>query len=270
MGPVPLPKCPTERLLEKIDRAGYIVDKVFSAGEITSMEIILVPLAFFGFLGMFFISVWEKRSPFLSLLLMIAAAGVAAVVIFFLAVVHASCSGQAEWVQEKQFFLQLFIDKLEASGDWRGSAAAMQAPEVKEATLGCIRRIVDAFRPKMFLGLGAGGAVLLLSAVSLWIERLRGKRWFPYLLLGSVMIGTAVFVVGVWYGEYAAKTEYMLKHFLHLQQTSLMKELTEIEPDKSMPEIILIIRKEAEKKGFSYGQPLVDALRPAKDKAKHR
>jgi len=224
-----------------------------------------------GVLCMFFISVWEKRSPFLSLFWMIAAVGVTAFVIFMAATVRAAYFGQAEWAQEKQFFLQLFIDKLEASGDWRGSAEAMQAPEVKDATQLCIRQIVDSFRPKTILFLSSGGALLLLSAVSLWIGRLRGRRWFPFLLLGCVVIGTAVFALGVWYGGYAARTEYKLKNFLRLQQTFVMTELAKIEPDRSIPEIVRIIRAEAgETKCHSYGQGLMDALRPEKEKAKRR
>ena len=236
------------------------------------MELILVVSLFlFGLLWMFFFSVWEKRSPFLSLAWMIAAVGATAFVVFMLATVRASYLGQAEWVQEKQFFFQLFIDKLESSGDWRGSAEAMQTPEIKDAALRCIRRIVDAFRPKTILYLSSGGVLLLLSAVSLRIERLRVRRWFPFLLLGCVVIGTAVFDVGVWYGQYAARTEYQMKNFLRLQQSFVMKELAEIEPDKSIPEIILVIRREAgETKCHSYGQGLMDALRPEKEKAKRR
>ena len=40
---------------------------------------------------------------------------------------------------------------------------------------------------------------------------------------------------------------------------------------KTIPEIILVIRKEADKtKCHSYGQRLVDQLRPERDKAKRR
>ena len=248
-----------------------LYEKCFPVREMSMELILVVSLFLFGLLWMFFFSVWEKRSPFLSLAWMIAAVGVTAFVAFMLATVRAAYFGQAEWAQEKQFFLQLFIDKLEASGDWRGSAEAMQAPEVKETTRLCIRRIVDAFRPKTILYLSSGGVLLLLSAVSLRIERLRVRRWFPFLLLGCVVIGTAVFDVGVWYGQYAARTEYQMKNFLRLQQSFVMKELAKIEPDRSIPEIVLIIRREAgETKGYSYGQGLVDQLRPEKDKEKRR
>lgn len=66
------------------------------------MESILVVFLFlFGLLWMFFISVWEKRSPFFSLAWMIAVVGATAFVVFILATVRASYSGQTEWVQEK-------------------------------------------------------------------------------------------------------------------------------------------------------------------------
>jgi len=137
---------------------------------------------------------------------------------------------------------------------------------VKEQTLHLIRQIVLSFRPKALFYLSAGGLILLLSAVSLWIKRIAGNRFYPFLLVFFVLAGGILLDLGIYFGQYASGTDKTLKNFLRVQQTFMMKELAEMKTDLSIPEIIRLTRKTAgESKGYDYGHSLPERLRK-KDK----
>ena len=172
-----------------------------------------------------------------------------------------------EWAVERAYFLGMFADKLAETNDLKTAAEFMQTGEVKEQTFRLIRQIVLSFRPKALFYLSAGGLILLLSAASLWIKRLVGNRFYPFLLVFFVLTGGILFSIGVYYREYASGTDSRLKTFLRLQQTCVMKELAEMKTDRSIPEIIKLTRKVASKSndGFDYGNSLPEQLRQ-KDK----
>ena len=222
--------------------------------ELKNMEVVVaIPFLVIVF-GLYLIhrAVRKGKSPLLALLGIFLCVGITAIVSHYFALVRASYQGHAERIIEKRFFFQLFMDKLEASGDLKTAAQYMQSPEVRERTLACIRRIVDSFRLKTILFLASGGVILLLSAASLWIPKLREKRYYFQLLICCIAVGTGLFDVGVWYRRYAATTDEMLNYFLR-QQTWVMEELAELEVDRSIPEIIRITREEVEDKSFKHG-----------------
>ena len=214
-----------------------------------------------GSLFVIYNSAEKRRSPFLTLLFIVIFVGIPAFLSFLFANVLANYHGQVEWVQEKQFFFRIFTDKLTETGNLKTAAEFMQSESVKEQTLQCIRQIVLSFRPKTIFYLSAGGMVLLLSAVSLWIKRIAEKKYYPFILVFFVLVGGILFDTGVYYCEYAERSDGVLKIFLRLQQTSVMKDLAEMKTDRSIPEIIGIVRKEAGKSGFGYGQRILDDLR---------
>ncbi len=201
-------------------------------------------------------TVRERKSPLLALLGILLCVGITAIASHYFAVVRASYQGHTEWITEKRFFFQLFMDKLETAGDLKAAAQYMQSPEVRERTLVCIRGIVASFRPKTILFLASGGVILLLSAASLWAQKLREKRYYIRLLLCCIAVGTGLFDVGIWYHRYATTTNKMLNYFLE-QQTWVMKKLAELEVDRSIPEIIRITREEVEDKSFKQGYGLL-------------
>jgi 4-amino-4-deoxy-L-arabinose transferase-like glycosyltransferase len=210
-------------------------------------------------------AVRESKSPLHALPGILVCVGITALASHYLAVVRESYQGHAEWFIEKRFFLQIFMDKLETAGDLKTAAQYMQSPEVRELTFACIRRIVDSFRLKTILFLSSGGVILLLSAASLWLNKLREKRYYIRLLLCCIAVGTGLFDVGIWYRRYAATTDTRLRYRL-FQQTLMMKELAELEVDRSIPEIIHITREEADDQGFyhSYGRHLPERLKTGK------
>ena len=230
------------------------------------MELV-VPALVILFLYLIFHSVQEKKSPFLSLMWLILCIILTGFLSLVLGSVKAHYSGQAEWSQEKQFFLQLFIDKLASSGDLQTAAEYMQSPEVKEQTLVRIRQIVSLFFPKTVFSLSLGGFILLLSVISLWIKKIRVKKFYPYIYLLSILIGGILFDLGIYYWQYASRTDRMLKNFLRLQQTYVMKNLAEVKTNLRIPEIIDIAQKEACNK-TSWGMSLLNSLFPEKQAAR--
>ena len=229
------------------------------------MEILLIPAFLILLLYLIYSSIHDQKSPVLTLLCIVLFVGLTALAVYFYAAVRASYGGQPEWAKEKAFFLGMFADKLAETSDLKTAARSMQSEAVKEQTLHCIRQIVLSFRPKTIFYLSAGGAILLLSAVSLWIKRIAGTKYYPFLLVFFVLSGGILFDLGFYYRQYASGTDKMLKNFLRCQQTYLMKELIEIKTDLSIPEIIRLTREEAGKTGFGYGSRLTERLRE-KDK----
>ena len=230
------------------------------------MEIFAIPAALIGLLYLIYSSVHDKKSPILALLCIALFVGLTAFAASLYAAVRTSYLGHPEWAVEKTFFLGMFADKLAETNNLKTAAEFMQSGEVKEQTLHCIRQIVLSFRPKMFFYLSAGGLILLLSAVSLWIKRIAGNRFYPFLLVFFVLAGGILLDLGVYYREYASGTDRRLKTFLRLQQTGVMKELAEMKTDLSIPEIIQLTRNAAGKsKGYDYGNSLPEQLRQ-KDK----
>ena len=226
------------------------------------MGILLIPLLLISFLYMAFRSAQKRKPPYRTLIWIVLAVGLASLPVVALASRRAHDCGQAEWRQEKRFFYRMFTDRLAASGDLKTAAKYMRTPEVRERTLLCIRQIVRAFLPGTVVCLSLGGAVLLLAAVSLWCGRIAGKKLYPYLLLAAVLIGGGLFDTGLWYWAYASRTDRVLNVFLRFQQESVMKELAETESDLTVPEIIEITEREADKNGtFHYGQSLPDLLK---------
>lgn len=225
------------------------------------MEILLVPFLLIGLLYLIYSSVHDKKSPFLALLCIVLFVGLTAFAANLYAAVRTSYSGHPEWAVERAFFLGMFADKLSETNDLKTAVEFMQSEAVKKQTLQCIRKIVLSFRPKTIFYLSAGGVILLLSAASLWIKRFAGNRFYPFILVFFVLAGSILFDFGIYYRQYASGTDRHLKTFLRLQQTSVMKDLAEMKTDRSIPEIIGIVRKEAGKSGFGYGQRILDDLR---------
>ena len=235
------------------------------------MEIIAIPLLLLFFVYRIFIEVQKNSSIFRVLLFVLPVVFITAFAVYFFATVRANYSGQAEWIQERRFFLQLFIEKLESSGDLQTAAQYMRSPEVREKTLDVIQKIVCAFSPKTIIFLLTGGIILLLSAATLWFKRIRNIKFYPYMFLCVLVIGTGIFDVGVWYFQYARETKIRLYNFLRLQQDFTMKDLSELKTNLSIPEIITITRKEAaDKNGYNHGQRLPDLLRTKDKPLRHR
>ena len=232
------------------------------------MEILLVPAALILFLYMTFQSARNRKSTFLTLLWISLFVGVTVLCTVFYAAVKASYGGQKEWQQEREFFLRIFAKKLESSGDLKTAAKYMQSEEVKTQTLVCIQKIVRGYRPQRIYGLVIGAFILLASAASCGIKQIDQKKYFPYLLVFFLLLGTVCFNTGVFYQVYAPKTEHYLKNFLRLQQEYVMKELSEIKTELTIPEIVKITLKEAGRvEGFGYGQILPEQLRSSKTSA---
>ena len=231
------------------------------------MELLSIPAILICLLYLVYSSIHDKKSPILALLCIVLFVGLTALAAYFYAAVRASYGGQMEWAVERAYFLGMFADKLAETNDLKTAAEFMQTGEVKEQTFRLIRQIVLSFRPKALFYLSAGGLILLLSAASLWIKRLVGNRFYPFLLVFFVLTGGILFSIGVYYREYASGTDSRLKTFLRLQQTCVMKELAEMKTDRSIPEIIKLTRKVASKSndGFDYGNSLPEQLRQ-KDK----
>ena len=231
------------------------------------MEILVVPAVLICLLYLIYSSIHDKKSPILALLCIVLFVGLTALAAYFYAAVRASYGGQMEWAVERAYFFGMFADKLAETNDLKTAAEFMQTEAVKEQTLTCIRQIVLSFRPKTIFYLSAGGLILLLSAVSLWIKRIAGNKFYPFLLVFFVLAGGLLFSIGVYFHQYASGTDKKLKNYLRLQQTYVMKELAEMKTDRSISEIIKLTRKVASKSndGFDYGNSLPEQLRQ-KDK----
>ena len=229
------------------------------------MEIFAIPIVMIGLLYMIYPSIHDKKSPLLAFLCIVFFVGMAAFAAYFYAAVRTSYYGHTEWIKEKQFFLGMFADKLAETNDLKTAAEFMQSEAVKEQTLRLIRQIVLSFRPKAVFYLSAGGLILMLSAVSLWIKRIAGNRFYPFLLVFFVLAGGILLDLGIYFGQYASGTDKTLKNFLRVQQTFMMKELAEMKTDLSIPEIIRLTRMEAGKSGYGSGNGLPERVR-RKDK----
>jgi len=230
------------------------------------MEILVVPAVLICLLYLIYQSIHNKKSPVLTLLCIALFVGLTALAASIYAAVLANYHGQPEWAVEKAFFLGMFADKLTETNDLKTAAEFMQSESVKEQTLRLIRQIVLSFRPKAVFCMSVGGLILLLSTVSLWIKRIAGNRFYPFLLVFFVLAGGILLDLGIYYRQYASGTDRRLKTFLSLQQTLVMKELAEMKTELSIPEIIRLTRKTAgESKGYDYGYSLPKRLRK-KDK----
>ena len=231
------------------------------------MEILAIPIVMIGLLYLIYSSIHDKKSPILALLCIALFVSMAAFAANLYAAVRTTYLGHPEWAVERAYFLGMFADKLAETDDLKTTAIFMQTEAVKEQTLYCIRQIVLSFRPKAIFYLSAGGLILLLSAASLWIKRLVGNKYYPFLLVFFVLAGGILFSIGVNFHQYASGTDWKLKNFLRLQQNSVMKDLAEMKTDRSIPEIIKLTRKVASKSndGFDYGNSLPEQLRQ-KDK----
>ena len=231
------------------------------------MEILVVPAVLICLLYLIYQSIQDKKSPVLTLLCIALFVGLTAFAASLYAAIRTSYHGQPEWAVEKAFFLGRFADKLAETNNLKTAAEFMQSESVKEQTLRLIRQIVLSFRPKAVFYLSAGGLILMLSAVSLWIKRIAGNKFYPFLLVFFVLAGGLLFSIGVYFHQYASGTDKKLKNYLRLQQTYVMKELAEMKTDRSISEIIKLTRKVASKSndGFDYGNSLPEQLRQ-KDK----
>ena len=231
------------------------------------MEILAIPAVLICLLYLIYQSVHDKRAPVITLLCIALFVGLTAFAACLYAAVRTTYLGHPEWAVERAYFLGRFADKLAETDDLKTAAEFMQSEAVKEQTLRLIRQIVLSFRPKAVFYLSAGGLILLLSAVSLWIKRIAGNRFYPFLLVFFVLAGGILLDLGIFFGQYASGTDRRLKTFLSLQQTSVMKELAEMKTDRSISEIIKLTRKVASKSndGFDYGNSLPEQLRQ-KDK----
>jgi len=222
------------------------------------MAILMISAFLICLLYLVFESARKKRHPLLTLAAIVFFVAVTATAAALLGSLRAHYGGQREWAQERAFFFGVFADELTKTGDLQKAAKYMQTPEVKERTLVRIRQIVDSFRPTTVYYLSAGGLILLLAAGSLWIKSLSGKVYFPYLLVFAVLMGGAVFDVGMYYRRYGFRTDGMLKNFLRCQQEILMSGLAEMKTDLSIPEIVAVARQEAARTGYGYGGSLLE------------
>ncbi|MBR4666815.1 MAG: hypothetical protein IKO93_23305 [Lentisphaeria bacterium] len=230
------------------------------------MEIFAIPAVLICLLYLIYQSIQDKKSPVITLLCIALFVGLTAFAASLYAAIRTSYHGQPEWAVEKAFFLGMFADKLAETNDLKTAAEFMQSESVKEQTLRLIRQIVLSFRPKAVFCLPAGGLILLLSAVSLWIKRIAGNKFYPFLLVFFVLAGGILLDLGIYYRQYASGTDEKLKTILRIQQTSVMQELAETKTDLSIPEIIRLTRKTAgESKGYDYGYSLLLQLQK-KDK----
>lgn len=225
------------------------------------MAILMISAFLICLLYLVFKPARDKRPPVLTLAAIVFFVAVTATAAALLGSLRAHYNGQREWAQERAFFFGLFADELTKTGDLQKAAKYMRTPGVKERGLVRIQQIVDSFRPTTVYYLSAGGLILLLAAGSLWIKSLSGKVYFPYLLVFAVLMGGAVFDAGVWYRQYASRTDGMLKNFLCWQQ-ALMERVAEVKTDLSIPEIAAVARQEAEASGYGSGCALLEeALR---------
>ena len=226
------------------------------------MTIVLIAAQIAAFLLVFLYLIYKsaqkKASPLLTLVGILFLVVGTATGVYFLATVRAERLGHKEWRLEREYFFGLFTDKLAASGNLKTAAQYMQTPEVKEKTLRNIQQIVEPFQTKGIHYLSAGGALLLLSVISLWISGLSGRKWYPYIFIVFVLAGGVLFDLGFYHWQYAAETEDTLKSFLHNRQAFLMRDLAGVETDLSIPEIIKIVKEETGKSG--NGQRLLKAL----------
>ena len=229
------------------------------------MEIFAIPAILICLLYLIYQSTHDKKSPVITLLCIALFVGLTALAACFYAAVRTSYLGYPEWAVERAYFLGRLADKLAETNDLKTAAEFMQSEAVKEQTLRLIRQIVLSFRPKAVFYLSAGGLILLLSAVSLWIKRIAGNRFYPFLLVFFVLAGGILLDLGIYFGQYASGTDKTLKNFLRVQQTFMMKELAEIKTDLSIPEIIRLTRMEAGKSGYGSGNGLPERVR-RKDK----
>ena len=228
------------------------------------MTIVLIAAQIAAFLLVFLYLIYKsaqkKTSPLLTLVGILFLVGTTAAGVYFLATVRAERLGHGEWRLEREYFFGLFTDKLAASGNLKTAAKYMQTREVKEKTLRNIQQIAEPFRTQGIHYLSAGGLLLLLAVVSLWIRSLRGKKWYPYIFIIFVFAGGVLFDIGFYHWQYAEETEDTLKSFLHSQQAFLMRDMADIETDFSIPEIIKITKAEAGKSGRGKGERLLKAL----------
>ena len=222
------------------------------------MAILMISAFLICLLYLVFKPARDKRPPVLTLAAIVFFVAVTAVLVTLYAAIRAHYDGQQEWAQERAFFFGLFADELTKTGDLQKAAKYMRTPGVKERGLVRIQQIVDSFRPTTVYYLSAGGLILLLAAGSLWIKSLSGKVYFPYLLVFAVLMGGAVFDAGVWYRQYASRTDGMLKNFLRCQQEILMSGLAEMKTDLRIPEIVAVARQEAARTGYGYGGSLLE------------
>ena len=222
------------------------------------MAILMISAFLICLLYLVFKPARDKRPPVLTLAAIVFFVAVTATAAALLGSLRAHYNGQREWAQERAFFFGLFADELTKTGDLQKAAKYMRTPGVKERGLVRIQQIVDSFRPTTVYYLSAGGLILLLAAGSLWIKSLSGKVYFPYLLVFAVLMGGAVFDAGVWYRQYASRTDGMLKNFLRCQLEILMSGLAEMRTDLSIPEIVAVARQEAARTGYGYGGSLLE------------
>ncbi len=221
------------------------------------MAILMISAFLICLLYLVFKPARDKRPPVLTLAAIVFFVAVTATAAALLGSLRAHYNGQREWAQERAFFFGLFADELTKTGDLQKAAKYMRTPGVKERGLVRIQQIVDSFRPTTVYYLSAGGLILLLAAGSLWIKSLSGKVYFPYLLVFAVLMGGAVFDAGVWYRQYASRTDGMLKNFLRCQQ-ALMERVAEVKTDLSIPEIAALARQEAEARRYGCGGALLE------------
>ena len=228
------------------------------------MTIVLIAAQIAAFLLIFLYLIYKsaqkKASPLLTLVGIVFLVGTTAAGVYFLATVRADRLGHKEWRLEREYFFGLFTDKLAASGKLKTAAEYMQTREAKEKTLQRIQQIVEPFQTTGIHYLSAGGLILFLTVVSLWIRKISAAKCYPYIFIVFVFAGGVLFDFGFYHWQYAEETEDNLKSFLHSQQAFLMRDLAGVETDLSVPDIIKIVKEEAGKSGRGKGERLVKAL----------
>ena len=228
------------------------------------MTIVLIAAQIAAFLLVFLYLIYKsaqkKNPPLLTLVGILFLVGTTAAGVYFLATVRAEHLGHKEWRLEREYFFGLFTDKLAASGNLKTAAKYMQSQEVKEKTLRQIQQIAEPFQTKGIYYLSAGGLILLLTAISLWIRKISAVKCYPYIFIIFVFAGGVLFDIGFYHWQYASETEDTLESFLHFQQAFLMRDLAGVETDLSIPDIIRITKEEAGKSGRRRGERLLNAL----------
>ena len=97
------------------------------------MEILLIPaVVLIGLLYLIYSSIHDKKSPVLALLCIVIFVGLTAFAANLYAAVRTNYLGHPEWAEERAYFLGMFADKLEETGDLKTAAESMQSEAVKE------------------------------------------------------------------------------------------------------------------------------------------
>ena len=172
-------------------------------------------------------------------------------ILFFTLMIHCLCSlaasiranyhGQTEWKKSRNFFYSLFLEDLEKSGNIRESAARMTTDDVKKQGLQLIKDTVKPFYAKGNLPAVAGAFLLLIAIILPFLRKYRGHGSYPWCFFAAFLAGLALLAPGIFWREYAAKSQKYLSHILQNQQEE-MQELCQNPPTEDTGKVLRFTR----------------------------